>query len=149
MPSQKKSLDLVYYRPHHFMCTNGFEGKGYSPTFVENFSAIADRLRGESGDDVLIQVVGTTDDICRPCPRRRDSLCEKQAFIADLDQRHLKALKLSVGQVISWGEAKKRIIDHISDETFGPLCQGCEWQDMGVCIKALRQLRQEHSKKET
>lgn len=148
MSSQKKSLDLIYYRPHHFMCTNGFEGKGYSSTFVENFSRIADRLRSKGGDDVLIQVVDTTDDICRPCPRRRDSLCEKQAFIAALDQRHLKALRLSVGQVISWGEAKKRIVEHISDEAFGPLCQGCEWQDMGICQKALRRLRQEQKRDE-
>lgn len=144
MTPHEKSLGLIYFRPHHFMCTNGFEGKGYSPTFVENFSAISDRLKNKGGDDVLIQIVETTDDICRPCPHRQGSLCEKQAFIADLDQRHLKALKLSIGQVVSWGEAKKRIVDYISDEAFSPLCRGCEWQDMGICIKALRRLRQGH-----
>lgn len=131
------------FRPHHFMCANGFEGKGYSPGFVENFSALVDRLRGDKGDDVLIQVVSYTDDICRPCPHRRQTLCAKQALIESLDQRHLKALGLSFGQVISWGEAKRRIVKFVTDEAFEPLCQGCGWQKEGICLKALRRLRHE------
>ena len=37
---------MLKFRPHHFLCTLGFQGKGYSPGFVANFQAIADRLRG-------------------------------------------------------------------------------------------------------
>ena len=68
---QRKGLlrQMFRYRPHHFLCTLGFQGKGYSPDFVKNFSEIADVLRGEDGDEQLIKVIKNCDDICRACPR--------------------------------------------------------------------------------
>ena len=67
--------DPLRYRPHHFLCSLGFEGKGYSDAFTANMDAIVmGRLRASGGDAIEIRVVGAADDICGPCPKRRGSL---------------------------------------------------------------------------
>ena len=131
----------LQFRPHHFLCANGFEGKGYSPDFVYNFADIVAELRGPQGDQVLLQVVTGADDICQPCPHRREKSCTKQALIESLDQRHLEALRLTEKQVLSWGHVKERIKSYVSDSVFDSMCRGCGWQSEGMCLKALQQLR--------
>ena len=52
------------YRPHHFLCSLGYEGKGYSPGFTANMTAIVmGRLRAEGGDATVIEVAGAADDL--------------------------------------------------------------------------------------
>ena len=131
----------VYYRPHHFLCSLGFEGKGYSGDFVENMSEIIDgRLRAKDGNLVEIEVVGATDDICGPCPKRRGTLCESQNQIATLDARHARALGLFVGTRIDWAEAKRRIRKRVPPGSLKTLCAGCQWLELGMCERALSRL---------
>lgn len=74
------------FRPHHFLCTVGFAGKGYSDGFTANMvRIIEDGLRAQSGGDTVIEVVAATDDICNPCPKRRGTGCVSQDKIAALD----------------------------------------------------------------
>ena len=128
----------VYYRPHHFLCSLGFEGKGYSGDFVENMSEIIDgRLRAKDGNLVEIEVVGATDDICGPCPKRRGTLCESQNQIATLDARHARALGLFVGTRIDWAEAKRRIRKRVPPGSLKTLCAGCQWLELGSPSKFL------------
>ena len=55
----------VRYRPHHFLCSLGFEGKGYSPEFTANMAAIVmGRVRAPQGDATVIEVADGFDDIC-------------------------------------------------------------------------------------
>ncbi len=129
------------FRPHHFLCTLGFEGKGYSPAFVANFQAIADELRAPGGDDVEIQVVSQTDSICEPCPNKQDQLCVTEAKIQTLDRAHAEELSLKAGDQLSWGEAKGRISKQISIEDFHRICAPCSWKALGVCEAALKQLK--------
>lgn len=126
---------VIRYRPHHFLCTVGFQGKGYSPDFVKNFSAIKEGL----ADDTLITLVDETDDICAPCPHKRDKLCTKQEMISSLDQRHSEALGFTSGQTLSWGEAKNRL-KKLSLDDFHRICAGCNWKELGVCEAALKAL---------
>lgn len=131
----------VRYRPHHLLCSLGFQGKGYSPAFVANMAAIVDdRLRAPGGDDVVIEITGETDDICAPCPRRRGTLCEAQPHIAALDARHARALGLFAGTRLTWGEAKHRIRKRVPPGGLKNLCTGCQWLDLGVCERALAAL---------
>mgnify|MGYP003549100712 CR=1 FL=1 len=54
--------DPVRYRPHHFLCSLGFQGKGYSDGFTANMSAIVmGRLRADGGDETVIEVMGALD----------------------------------------------------------------------------------------
>ncbi|WP_245890371.1 DUF1284 domain-containing protein [Roseovarius confluentis] len=131
------------YRPHHFLCSLGFQGKGYSDAFTANMARIVDdRLRAPGGNDVAIEVVGATDDICAPCPKRRGTLCTSQAKIATLDTRHAGALRLSVGTCLTWGEAKQRIKANVLPGALTQLCAGCQWLDLGLCEAALKKLHE-------
>jgi len=135
-------VPVIRFRPHHFLCTLGFEGKGYSSEFVRNFSDLAERLReSPKGDDEPIQVVSTSDHICQPCPHRRGDRCENESKITQLDQAHSQILGLKDQEVVSWGQAKERIREKMSIEDFHSACAPCEWKKLGVCEKALKRLR--------
>ncbi len=131
----------IRYRPHHFLCSLGFEGKGYSPEFAANMTAIVmGQLRAKGGDDTLIEVVPATDDICTPCPKRRGTLCTKQTKIDRLDTAHAAALGLTAGDRLTWGDAQARIRANVQPGDLSTLCKGCSWQVFGMCEAALQRL---------
>lgn len=132
------------YRPHHFLCSLGFEGKGYSDAFTANMGAIVEgRLRAPGGDATVIEVTAAADDICAPCPRRRGAGCEAAAKIADLDAAHAAMLNLVTGERLTWAEAKARIRAHVPPGSLARLCAGCEWEPLGLCEAALARLHDE------
>lgn len=131
----------VRYRPHHFLCSLGFEGKGYSKAFTANMTAIVmGQLRAEGGDATVIEVTGATDDICAPCPKRRGTLCTSQDKIKVLDRAHAARLRLTPHERLTWGEAKTRIRAHVAPGDLKSLCSGCEWEPFGMCEAALARL---------
>ncbi len=131
----------VRYRPHHFLCSLGFEGKGYSDAFTANMTAIVmGRLRAGDGDATLIEVTTATDDICAPCPKRRGTDCATQDKIGTLDSAHAAALGLRSGDRISWGQAQARIRVTVPPGSLKTLCKGCEWEPYGMCEAALSRL---------
>lgn len=134
------------FRPHHFLCSLGFQGKGYSEEFTANMARIVmDGLRMPGGDATPIEVVGAADDICAPCPKRDGNLCALQKRVALLDQRHARALGLFSGDRLSWGEARRRIVRRVPPGALGQLCKGCQWLQLGLCETALADLHEDHA----
>lgn len=126
----------IKFRPHHFMCTLGFQGKGYSLDFIKNYKNIV-RILNEN-EDTMIEVAEYMDDICGPCPNKLDDvLCKTQEKITELDAKHSAILKLIPGEIMSWRQAKERIRQYMSVEKFLDSCSACSWQKYGVCQKAL------------
>lgn len=132
---------MLRFRPHHFLCTLGFEGKGYSDEFVASYAEIASSLRAPGGEDTPIEVAGHTDSICAPCPHRRGSLCATEGKIRSLDQAHASILGLEAGETLTWREAQRRIAERMTDEEFERACAPCAWKPLGVCKSALQKLR--------
>ncbi|KEO56321.1 hypothetical protein TP2_01990 [Thioclava pacifica DSM 10166] len=133
--------ERLKFRPHHFLCSLGFEGKGYSEGFTANMSAIVGgRLRRPDGEDVKIEVVAAADDICAPCPSRRGALCVAQDRIARLDAAHARALEVAPGDVLRWGEALDRMAA-LPAGALNEICSGCQWLAGGMCAKALDRLK--------
>jgi uncharacterized protein len=131
----------VRYRPHHFLRSLGFEGKGYSDGFTANMSAIVmGRLRAADGDATVIEVTAGLDDICAPCPHNRGHACDVQAKIDRLDTAHGAALGLRSGDRLTWGQAQERIKDRVPTGSLKRLCAGCEWEPYGMCEGALARL---------
>lgn len=130
------------FRPHHFFCTLGFQGKGYSDEFVDNFAT----LKGSLTLGTIIEVTSKTDDICAPCPHRRGDLCETQGKIEVLDLAHAKALGLKEGDQLTWGEALESL-KALSLQDHLEICQGCQWLDLGICAKSLKSLKDSRSTK--
>lgn len=123
----------IQFRPHHFLCAYCFEGKGYSPAFVANFTAIMAQLNSEQGEAARIHITSHTDSICAPCPHRTQHTCTSQEKIERLDAAHRTALGFQNTNNITWGEAKKRIQERIDRSTFQQICHECEWQALGIC----------------
>lgn len=133
--------DPLRYRPHHFLCSLGFQGKGYSDSFAANMARIVmGRLRTPEGGDEVIEVTAATDDICAPCPHRRGTACERQEKIAALDAAHARALNLAPGDRLTWAEAQDRIRAQVPPGSLKSLCAGCEWEAYGMCEAALARL---------
>lgn len=131
----------LQFRPHHFLCSLGFQGAGYSDSFTENMTDIVvGRLRADGGDATEIEVIGATDDICAPCPKRRGALCSDQAKIAKLDLQHSKRLGLRPGDRLTWGQAKARIKSLVKQGDLSEICAGCQWLALGYCEQKLAEL---------
>lgn len=136
---------VLQFRPHHFFCTLGYEGKGYSEAFVTRFSSLANRLRAHpSGDEVVLEVTLFSDSICEPCPNRRGARCDTHSKITALDEAHAELLGLKHGDRITWAEAKTRLRERMTVEAHHSACAPCGWKSLGVCEKALLQLKTEN-----
>ena len=135
----------VTFRPHHFLCALGFQGKGYSDRFTANMAGIVAQLRGPGGDAVEIDVTFQADHICAPCPHRRGSGCAKSEQISTLDTRHAAALELRDGDCLSWGDAQARIRAQVPPGALAGLCAGCQWLELGLCEAGLRDLHKQRA----
>ena len=130
----------VTFRPHHFLCALGFQGKGYSDRFTANMAGIVKRLRAPDGGAVKIEVTFQADSICAPCPHKRGQSCEKAGKIAALDMRHARALSVADGDCLTWTDAQARIVAQVPPGSLAQLCKGCQWLELGLCEAALRTL---------
>lgn len=125
------------FRPHHFLCTLCFKGKGYSRAFIHNFTEIVKRLHAEKGE-TEIKVVAETDSICAPCPHRQGARCATEDAITVLDTAHADALKIKSGDVMTWNAAKDRIAENINLDVFHKICVTCSWKKTGMCEGVVR-----------
>ena len=139
MKGISNELKIIKFRPHHFMCTISFRGKGYSLSFIKNYKNIVQQLRAD--ENSIIEVVEYMDDICAPCPNKINNVvCKMQDKILKLDRHHKEYLGLEIGQQITWKEAKQLVKDKMTIEKFHKSCQGCDWKKYGVCEQALHDL---------
>lgn len=127
------------FRPHHFLCTLGFQGKGYSPHFIENYEKIVTAL--QENEELAIEVVSSGDSICGACPHQGDDGCDREEKIQALDQRHSQILGIKPGDKLSWRKGKELLKTHMTVEAFHQACAGCSWKPLGVCEQALRDLQ--------
>ncbi len=131
-------------RGHHLLCVLGFQGKGYSPGFVENMTRLVDELR--SGRDVDLEIGYRHDDICAPCPKRGPDGCVAKDHLSEWrvaihDARVMHRLGLQPGQRVRWSEVQARIRQRMAPEDLQTLCKGCPWLPLGVCADGIRALK--------
>lgn len=116
-------------RPHHGICLQFFEGRGYSEEFVINMSQICERLR--SGARIRLRPGG--DEICRCCPKLSRGCCSDEEKVSAIDRRTLVKTGLVFDAELDSREyftlVKKKIID--SGE-MSAVCGDCQWS--GICI---------------
>ena len=132
-------MKTIHFRPHHFLCTLGFIGKGYSPAFVKNYQAIVQQLNDPS-QQITIEVTPKLDSICAPCPNHTQGVCQTENIIHALDTNHAEILELKPGDQLTWPEAKERIRTHMTLEKFHHACALCSWKKLGICEEKLREL---------
>ncbi|MGB3406951.1 MAG: DUF1284 domain-containing protein [Jannaschia sp.] len=131
----------VRLRPHHVLCSIGFEGSGYNDAFTANMGNIVyGQLRAIDGPDVTVRIANEADSICAPCPLRLGTGCASQALIDALDDRHGKALGLAAGDQLRWADCVQRVVARIEPDDLDTLCAGCDWLEQGMCKRALATL---------
>ncbi|HCM40222.1 MAG: hypothetical protein A2Z97_02840 [Bdellovibrionales bacterium GWB1_52_6] len=129
------------FRAHHFLCALGFQGKGYSPDFVDNFQQKVDLLKDEvHGPAQELEIVEGLDAICEKCPNQDGAHCGSEHKVLRLDQGHAEALGVTNGQIVTWAEMKKRLAERMTLEKFEVVCAPCAWKSLGACRAALETL---------
>jgi hypothetical protein len=120
------------------MCTLSFKGLGYNDSFVRNYYGISEIIR--SNPDTPIKVTLSLDSICSPCPNNLGNQCKTELKISELDSKHAEILHLKEGEYVPWKEAKIRIKNYMTIEKFHQACSNCEWKNLGICEKTLKEL---------
>lgn len=111
-------------RPHHALCALFFEGKGYSPAFIENMTAIL------AEPSQMVHITMGCDSLCRDCPHNQDGICDDEVKVAQFDQQ---VLDLS-GEIFQDEQAKflsefcQSVYDTILRQgRLAEVCGECEW----------------------
>jgi len=118
-------------RPHHLLCTQGYSGRGYSPEFIFNMNAITKRLRSE--EDIIIELVFSTDDICAKCPKMlRENLCESQGHVKLLDQKMVDSFGLKEKHY-AYQELVAQINSKMTEAMIDYICSECQWYSVSAC----------------
>ena len=126
---------LYFIRPHHIFCLCFFEGKGYSPEFVANLSALYSDLQ----KGTPLRIVSGKDSVCRACPHLQNGICTSGK--ADtFDQRVLAGLSLSYGSLYRWKELRGWAQTLLRTMPLENLCQECEW--FSICGQKARSMAQ-------
>ena len=126
-----KSIKL---RPHHILCAQFFEGKGYNEAFIENMGSVLAELETDSAS---VSLISGCDELCSACPNNLSGVCSADEKVQAIDRRVIETLRLSIGDSISWeilcGLARCTIIEPIK---LREVCGDCEWIDICLNSKA-------------
>lgn len=128
-------------RPHHLLCTQAYEGKGYSEDFVGNMNAITSRLRGDK--DIVIKIVLSTDDICNKCPLMLgEDLCKTNEKVKTMDKKIVDYFGIEEKEYI-YSQIINKINTNMTEDKMDNICIQCEWYTTSSCKeKILRGVQQ-------
>ena len=77
-------------RPHHLLCLQFFEGKGYSNGFVENMTKIHNEMLSKNP---YVELTEGADDICENCPNNENGICTQEKSVSGNDRRTYEAIE--------------------------------------------------------
>ncbi|MFV9511429.1 DUF1284 domain-containing protein [Tepidibacillus sp. LV47] len=139
---------MITIRGHHLLCIHGFQGMGYSETFVKEMEKISLILRDNlNNTDILIRVVNQLDDVCQSCPHRGNNKCvqdeNSNQHVTEMDQKVIKKLELEAGRIYSKRELLQRTKEKIEPNDLDVICEGCSWLGYGVCKEGIERLKRQ------
>ncbi|MCL2753945.1 MAG: DUF1284 domain-containing protein [Defluviitaleaceae bacterium] len=118
-------------RPHHLLCTQGYEGKGYNSGFVDNMTAIVTHLRNDAS--AAIEIVFSTDDICVKCPHMLGiDLCKSNDKVKRLDGKVAAHFGIEEKSYI-YQDITREINTKMTSATMNDICGECEWYPTSAC----------------
>ena len=113
-------------RPHHGMCFQFYEGKGYSEEFTGHMGRVIREL--EADPSQTVRLTAGTDVVCGHCPNNTDGLCTSQEKVARYDREVLEACGLADGEELSYEQfialVRERVID---TGRRSRICGDCSW----------------------
>lgn len=109
---------MYKFRVHHIMCTNLYQGYGYSGAFCENMTRMVQWLNNNPNEPLMLTT--NADDICASCPNLVDNkYCEDENNHVHLkDSELLLALQLEEGMTYTYSYLKSQAKIFLSKEIF-------------------------------
>jgi len=138
----------ITIRAHNLICLQGFEGKGYSPEFIELMDRIHRYLSNNRGARVI--VTNRPDNFCHSCPHLDGETCmgmpsHSRSEIGDLpdsatlmDNRVFEILEITPEAVYVWGEILNKIEQNLLPVHMDYICGTCEWRESSHCERTFR-----------
>lgn len=125
-----KIIDKAFpLRPHHLLCSQHFEGKGYSPEFTAHMTDFL----AKDKDNTLIVPTLCCDYLCSHCPFNKMGRCETEEKVLSYDKEVLEKCKIKEGQLISLGYGQALAFQNIiSKNLLQETCKDCSWMD--ICL---------------
>lgn len=121
--------DQVRLRPHHLLCLQNYQGKGYDEAFVRNMNGIVGRL--SESPDTWVRLVSGGDDVCACCPNYTEQCrSEKKVLRFDRNARDMFDLE---EDLYRWEELCRIVRTDLTPEKMKQICGGCEWAENGTC----------------
>ena len=125
-------------RPHHGMCFQFYEGKGYSEDFTDHMGRIIREMESDPSQMVRLKVM--TDIVCENCPNNEAGECTTADKVKRYDEEVLKACGLAEGDEISFAEFTELVREKIIDAGNRiDICGDCSWDY--ICREKERILR--------
>ena len=126
-------MSVFELRPHHGLCINFFEGKGYSPEFIQHMTEMIEYLNQHNPE---IQLVLYTDRICSACPHNMNQICESEHKVLTYDKQVLALCNLHENQILNWKAFQGLIFQKILKQNqLSAVCRNCQW--MNICSEKL------------
>ncbi len=130
-------------RPHHGMCFQFYEGKGYSEDFTDHMGRIIREM--ESDPSQKIRLMTETDIVCENCPNNEAGKCSTADKVKKYDEEVLKACGLEEDVEISFAELTGLVGEKIIDAGIrSDICGDCSWdyicREKDRIIRAVRRI---------
>jgi hypothetical protein len=126
----KTDSERLKIRAHHLCCIQGFQGYGYSPTFVANMRTVISDIK--TSPSRPIELVAECDVICISCPSKRECSTQKSVHshtIRNMDLVVMDKLKIEEGTVMEAEEAFRLVNSKLNNASdIEDVCETCKWK---------------------
>ena len=113
-------------QPHHILCINFFENKGYNDSFTKNMKEFINYLNDDSTITLATISTSHTDPICRKCPRMILNRCADHEKTEAYDKKTLRLTALSTNITYTWKKLKTQAIEKIiQQKKLHQICPDC------------------------
>ncbi len=121
----------IQLRPHHGLCIQHYEGKGYSAEFTRHMNALIDHLN--KNPKTMLKLQCHTDILCGHCPHNDNEVCESAQKVARIDHAVLETCGCKEGDLLSTDDYFSLVREKIIDKRLeAHICKNCQWLD--ICI---------------
>ncbi|WP_027624441.1 DUF1284 domain-containing protein [Clostridium lundense] len=126
---------MITLRPHHILCFQGYIGKGYSKSFIDNMNIVVAKLKEDPS--INIKLTPYADDVCKKCPHKVKNVgCTSNNKVLSMDKKVMDYLNLDF-KIYSYKYLLNRLQHNITIEAFNDICSSCEWCKYGLCHEAI------------
>ena len=113
-------------RPHHGMCFQFYEGKGYSEDFTDHMGRIIREMETDPLQKIRLKV--ETDIVCANCPNNMAGECSTFDKVKRYDEEVLKKCGLTCDDETSFAEFTELVRKKIIDAGIrSDICGDCSW----------------------